>query len=100
MHLDPEECCSAPVSHEKMATQQAAGDCTPRNKSALTFSYYLELDSQLLNEEMAKKHDGSQEGDIEALALTYCNNLHRPYNMGSMNQGDKSCNSYLGGKRC
>jgi hypothetical protein len=35
---------------------------------------YLELESRLLNEEMARKQDGSQESDTEALVLTYHNN--------------------------
>jgi hypothetical protein len=42
---------------------------------------YLELESRLLNEEMACKQDDGQGKDTEALALMYRNNnSRRPYN--------------------
>jgi hypothetical protein len=58
---------------------------------------YLELESWLLNKEMACNQDGSQEGDTEAFALTYRNNSCRSYGRSPMNKGGFSSNSYQGG---
>ena len=41
---------------------------------------YLELESRLVNEEMACKQDKSQESNTKALALTHRHNSQRSYN--------------------
>jgi hypothetical protein len=58
---------------------------------------YLELESRVLNEEMARRQDGAHGSDAEALAVTYRqSNSRRPYSRGLMNQGGRSGSSYQG----
>jgi hypothetical protein len=57
---------------------------------------YLELESRLLNEEMARKQDSSQEREEEALAVTFRSGSRRPFGRGPRNQGGKHGYQYQG----
>jgi hypothetical protein len=54
---------------------------------------YLELESRLLNEEMARKQDSSHERDSETLAVNFRSGSRRPFwRGGPMHQGGRSTN--------